>query len=118
MRIVSFFCFGPTALTVGAGAVGAVWTFFLSSINSLLSPFLWETARYRLKYCLNGPLNPKQSINQFLLQLDLAVITTHHQRRCPNLSLCLLKTLTIHHFREFSNKKCFFDHSLYPNYLF
>ena len=27
---------------------------------SPLSPSLWETARYRLKYCLKGPLNPKQ----------------------------------------------------------
>ena len=26
---------------------------------SFLSPSLWETARYRLKYCLKGPLNPK-----------------------------------------------------------
>ena len=25
-----------------------------------LSPSLWETARYRLKYCLKGPLSPKQ----------------------------------------------------------
>ena len=24
-----------------------------------LSPSLWETARYRLKYCLKGPLSPK-----------------------------------------------------------
>ena len=24
---------------------------------------LWETARYRLKYCLKGPLNPKQPTN-------------------------------------------------------
>ena len=39
---------------------GVVWTFLLSSILSLLSPSLWETARYRLKYCLKGPLNPKQ----------------------------------------------------------
>ena len=31
---------------------------------SPLSPFLWETARYRLKYCLKGPLNPKQPTNQ------------------------------------------------------
>ena len=29
-----------------------------------LSPFLWETARYRLKYCLKGPFNPKQPTNQ------------------------------------------------------
>ena len=49
---------GPIALAVGAGEV--VWTFLLSSILSLLSPSLWETARYRLKYCLKGPLNPKQ----------------------------------------------------------
>ena len=27
------------------------------------SPSLWETARYRLKYCLKGPLNPKQPNN-------------------------------------------------------
>ena len=49
---------GPIALAVGAG--GVVWTFLLSSILSPLSPSLWETARYRLKYCLKGPLNPKQ----------------------------------------------------------
>ena len=53
---------GPTALAVGAG--GVAWTFLLSSILSLLSSFLWETARYRLKYCLKGPLNPKQPTNQ------------------------------------------------------
>ena len=39
--------------------MGVVWTFLLSSILSPLSPSLWETARYRLKYCLKGPLNPK-----------------------------------------------------------
>ena len=33
---------------------------------SPLSPSLWETARYRLKYCLKGPLNPKQPTNQIL----------------------------------------------------
>ena len=56
---------GPTALTVGAG--GVVWTFLLSSIPAFfpLSPSLWETARYRLKYCLKGPLNPNnQPTNQ------------------------------------------------------
>ena len=31
---------------------------------SPLSPCLWETARYRLKYCLKGPLNSKQPTNQ------------------------------------------------------
>ena len=53
---------GPNALAVGAG--GVVWTFLLSSILSPLSPSLWETARYRLKDCLKGPLNPKQPTNQ------------------------------------------------------
>ena len=54
---------GPTALTVGAG--GGCLDILLSSIFSLLFyPSLWETARYRLKYCLKGPLNPKQPTNQ------------------------------------------------------
>ena len=39
--------------------MGIVWTFFLSSILFLFFLTLWETARYRLKYCLKGPLNPK-----------------------------------------------------------
>ena len=47
---------GPIALAVGTG--GMVWTFLLSSILSPLSPSLWETARYKLKYCLKGPSNP------------------------------------------------------------
>ena len=45
---------------------GLFGQFFLSSILSFLSPSLWETARYRLKYCLKGPLNPKQPTNQSL----------------------------------------------------
>ena len=52
---------GPTALAVGAG--GVVWTFLLLSISYLFSHFLWETVGYRLKYCLKGPLNPKQPTN-------------------------------------------------------
>ena len=45
--------------------MGVVWTFFLSSIISLFFlPLSGETARYRLKYCLKGPLNPKQPTNQ------------------------------------------------------
>ena len=38
--------------------------FFSLYSFSTLSPSLWETARYRLKYCLIGPLNPKQPTNQ------------------------------------------------------
>ena len=37
--------------------------FSLVYLFSFLSP-LWETARYRLKYCLKGRLNPKQTTNQ------------------------------------------------------
>ena len=44
--------------------MGVVWTFFLSSISYLFFLPLWETARYRLKYCLKGPLNPKQPTSQ------------------------------------------------------
>ena len=50
--------------------VGMVWTFLPSSILSLLSPSLWETARYRLKYCLKGTLNPKQPTNQLLVRFS------------------------------------------------
>ena len=38
---------------------------FFSHLSFLsLSPSLWEAARYRLKYCLKGPLSPKQRTNQ------------------------------------------------------
>ena len=53
---------GLTALAVGAGG-GCLDGFSLVYHFSFLSPFLWETARYRLKYCLKGPLNPKQPTN-------------------------------------------------------
>ena len=55
---------GPNALVVGAG--GGCLDILLSSILFSLSPSLWETARYRLKYCLKGLLSPKQPTNQHL----------------------------------------------------
>ena len=54
---------GPTALAVGAGG-GCLDIFNLIYPFSPFSPALWETARYRLKYCFKGPLNPKQPTNQ------------------------------------------------------
>ena len=54
---------GPTVLAVGADG-SCLDTFTLIYPFSLLSPSLWETARYRLKYCLKWPLNPKQPTNQ------------------------------------------------------
>ena len=53
----------PTALSVGAGG-GCLDIFSLVYYFSLLSPSLWETARYRLKYCLKRTLSPKQPTNQ------------------------------------------------------
>ena len=55
---------GPIALAVGAGGGG---------LDFLLCLPLFETARYRLKYCLKGPLNPKQptNLNSTLLRLVL-----------------------------------------------
>ena len=52
---------GPIAFAVGAGG-GVLDIFSLIYHFSFLSPSLWETARYRLKYCLKGPLSPKQPI--------------------------------------------------------
>ena len=51
---------GPIALAGG----GCLNIFTLLYSFSPPSPSPWETARYRLKYCLKGPLNPNQSINQ------------------------------------------------------
>ena len=48
----------PTALAVGAGG-GCLDIFTLVYSFSVLSPSLWETTRYRLKYCLKGSLSPK-----------------------------------------------------------
>ena len=57
---------GPTALAVGAGG-GCLDNLTLIYPFFPLTPSLWVTARYRLKYCLKGPLNPKQSTNQHSL---------------------------------------------------
>ena len=59
---------GPTALAVGAGGC---WLDIFTLIYPFfpLSPSLWETARYRLKYCRKGPLNPLPT-NQPTVNLD------------------------------------------------
>ena len=63
---------GPLRLQVGMGR-GCFWTFF-SSVISLLSPSLWETTRYRLKYCLKGLFNPNnQPTNIFLTGVNIYV---------------------------------------------
>ena len=44
---------GPVALAVGAGGV-CLDIFSLIYLFYFLSRSLWETARYRLKYCFKG----------------------------------------------------------------
>ena len=53
----------PTALAVCAGG-GSLDIFSLFYHFSHFSPSLWEMAKYGLKCCLKGPLNPKQPTNQ------------------------------------------------------
>ena len=53
---------GPTALAVGAGG-GCLDIFTPLYHFSFISPSVWETARYKLKYCLKWPLSP-QTTNQ------------------------------------------------------
>ena len=63
---------GPTAQAVGAG--GGLFGHFFFYFRS---PFLWGTARYRLKYCLKGPLSPKQPTSQPTSdQAEAAPLTT------------------------------------------
>ena len=54
---------GHTALVVGASR-GCLDIFPLVYHFSFLPSSLWETVRYKLKYCLKGPLSPKQPTNQ------------------------------------------------------
>ena len=63
----------PTVLAVGAGG-GCLDIFTLIYHFSFFSPSLWETARYRLKYCLKGRFSPKQPMNSVkdLIMLALA----------------------------------------------
>ena len=44
---------------------GCLDIFTLNYPFFFLPPSLWKPARYRLKYCLKGLLNPKQLINQW-----------------------------------------------------
>ena len=64
---------GPTALAVGAGG-GCLDIFTLIYPFSSLSPSLWETTRYRLRYCLKGPLNPKQPTTNTRVDTECTVI--------------------------------------------
>ena len=65
---------------VDAGG-GCLDIFFLIYPFFPVFPSLWETARYRLKYCLKGPFDPKQPINHQLEYLLLYYpIIAHYVR--------------------------------------
>ena len=65
-----------SALAVGAG--GGCLDIFLSSIISLLSPYLWETTRYRLFYRLKGPLNSQTTNKPSNQPINLNFFLTIH----------------------------------------
>ena len=69
---------GPIVLAVDAGG-RCLDIFTLIYHFSFLSSSLWETARYRLKYCLKVPLNPKQPTNQPTIKTILKNIPTRIQ---------------------------------------
>ena len=71
---------GPTALAVGAGG-GCLDIFTLIYPFSLLSPSLWETTRYRLKYCLRGSLIPKTTNQQNRPRIMSCRITVLHHKQ-------------------------------------
>ena len=59
---------GPIALAVGAcGGCSDIFT--LLYLLSPLSPSLWQTTQFKLKYCLKWPLNTKQPTKQVYLQV-------------------------------------------------
>ena len=72
---------GPIALVVDAG--GGYLDIFNLYLFSPLSPSLWETARYKLKYCFKGSINPKQPTNQSQLErLNRLKFQKHFQPQC------------------------------------
>ena len=95
---------GPTALAVGAGG-GCLDIFTLIYPFSPLSPSLWETARYRLKYCLKGPLNPKQPTNQFTTKHDSKRVFWHFYEYINRLYILEVTTLYMY-IRALSSEIC------------
>ena len=66
---------------------------------SFLSPSLWQTAWYRLKYSLKGPLSPKQPTNSvFGSTSSYAKQTKAGQSIGPMLVHCIVLTSNVGHF--------------------
>ena len=83
---------GSTVLAVDADD-GCVGHFSRLSFFFSFSLSLWETVQYRLKYCLKGPLSPKEQTNQRTLEW-LSSIQVHIQNR-NIVSFCLCMSHTI-----------------------
>ena len=91
---------GPTVLAEGAGG-GCLDIFTLVYPFSSLSPSLWDTARYRLKYCLKGLLNPKQPTNQPMSHFCHCRPDKNHEiQTLPNKTQI---TLTVYHLYQFQS---------------
>ena len=78
-------------LAVVAG--GDIFTLLYLFFN--LSPSLWETARYRLKYYLKGQLNPKQPTNQSF-ELNCSLTERVSDKGFPAISLKSLSRSAIY----------------------
>ena len=90
---------GLTTLAVGAGG-GCLDIFSLVYHFSLLSPSLWEKARYRLKYCLKGPLIPKQPTNQpTRLSLVVSLMASFCAVLFPHLMSCMRSGTSLSQFQ-------------------
>ena len=107
---------GPIVLAVGAGG-GSLDIFSLIFHFSFLSPSLWETVRYRLKYCLKGPLSPNQPTNQHEFWVNCAPPPTHTHTPDTLISSNIwmdymnfaLKSFS---FQDFSSCTCLLSYSL------
>ena len=108
---------GPIALAVGAGG-GGLDIFTLINPFSPLSPSLWDTARYRMKYCLKGLLNPKQPTTNCIIgrkstkfQMNLMkdvegveetrILTFKAYVSMGNNSVKIVQSKTLHHMHIF-----------------
>ena len=83
---VNFKCFGVLLIWIvvkqgpnGACEILGHFYSFIYLLFSLVSPSVWETARYRLKEGLERLLNPKQTTNHFLnvIKENFSYLTTH-----------------------------------------
>ena len=81
---------------------------FFPHLSILFSyPSLWETARYRLKYCLKGPLNPKQPTNCFKeLYPNTKVIIDCTEIKTQQPSSLVLNSQLYSHYKGGNTFKC------------